>query len=86
MSDFSVQSPAEIGQIQVLISNGQTGHTLEDWAEAAAMRIMEIGEQSPPFIRDQALAFREEIRKAILVYMRRAVNAEVNKQLLLRSK
>ena len=49
------------------------GLTPEEVAETALDRILYIGEQSHPVIREQALVFREHVREALVFYMKEAV-------------
>lgn len=49
------------------------GLTPEELAETALDRIIYIGEQSHPVIREQALAFREHVRETLVFYMKEAV-------------
>lgn len=48
----------------------------EELAQRAADRIISVGSQSHPAIRDQALAFKQQVTEVIHEYLRRAVYAE----------
>jgi len=49
------------------------GFTPEEMANRALDKIIAIGDQTHPAIRDQAQAFRENIRKVLIFYMKEAV-------------
>lgn len=51
------------------------GFTPEELAEQALNRIISIGDQSHPIIRDQAEAFRNQVRGVLVSYMKRAVES-----------
>jgi hypothetical protein len=48
----------------------------EELAEKAAHKIIYVGNQSHPLIRDQALAFQAHIQEVVRGYLERAVYAE----------
>ena len=48
----------------------------EELADKAADKIIYVGNQSHPLVRDQALVFKEHIREVIRGYLERAVYAE----------
>jgi hypothetical protein len=49
------------------------GFTPEEVAERALDKIISVGDNSHPLVRDQALAFREHIRVVLVHYMKEAV-------------
>lgn len=49
------------------------GFTPEEVAERAVDRIIYVGEQTHPAIRDQAQAFKEHIRHVVVHYMKEAI-------------
>lgn len=55
------------------------GNTLEALADHCARRIMEVSDSAPEPIREQAIAFREDIRAVIYQYMKQAVTQEVRR-------
>lgn len=57
------------------------GFTPEEIAERALDKIMYVGENAPPVIRDQALAFREQLRGILVYYMREAVKSDRTTQI-----
>ena len=62
------------GNIKVVTTQGR-GFTPEEVAERALDKIIAVGGQSHPLIREQAEAFRESIRKVLVFYMKEAVRS-----------
>ena len=62
------------GGVTVLTTEGR-GFTPEEIAERALDRIIYVGSQTHPAIRDQAEAFKENIRTVLVHYMREAVRS-----------
>ena len=52
------------------------GHPPEFWAKLAADRIVQVADSAHPAIREQAVAFRDNVEKAILLYMKRAIQSD----------
>ena len=69
---ISVQGLGESSGIQVF-TKGHGGFTPEEVAERALDKIIQVGDQSHPLVRDQALAFRNHIREVLVFYMNEAV-------------
>jgi hypothetical protein len=63
-----------IGSVMVMTTEGR-GFTPEEVAERALDKIIYVGSQSHPAIRDQAEAFRESIRQVLVHYMHEAVRS-----------
>lgn len=72
---ITVQSPVLLGGVVVQTTNGR-GFTPEEIAERALDKIISVGDDSHPVVRDQALAFRERIRHVLVFYMKEAVQSE----------
>lgn len=51
------------------------GFTPEEIANRAVDRIISIGDQTHPAIRDQAQAYKEHIRKTLIFYINEAVRS-----------
>lgn len=60
------------GGIIVRTTNNR-GFTPEEVAEVALDKIIYVGEQTHPAIRDQAQAFKEHIRHVLVFYMKEAI-------------
>lgn len=68
-------SEALIGTVQVQTTSGR-GSTPEEVAERALDKIVYVGSQSHPVIREQAEAFRKQIRQVLIHYMHEAVRSD----------
>lgn len=64
----------EVGNVMVQATQGR-GATPEEIAERALDKIMYIGSNAHPAIRDQAEAFREDIRGVLVYYLYEAIRA-----------
>ena len=69
---MNVQGIGESNGIQVATKDFG-GFTTEEVAERALDKIIQVGDQSHPLVRDQALAFRNHIRSVLVFYMNEAV-------------
>lgn len=69
---LSVEIPVLLNSVIVKTTEGR-GFTPEELTEQALDKIIYVGSQSHPVIRDQAEAFRNQIRTVILQYMKQAV-------------
>ena len=65
-------STAVVGSVFVKTVDNR-GLTPEEVAEIALDRIVYVGEQSHPLIREQALVFKENVREVLVFYMKEAV-------------
>ena len=63
-----------IGNVMVMTTDNR-GFTPEEIADRALDKIMYVGSQTHPAIRDQAEAFRENIREVIVFYMHEAIRS-----------
>ena len=68
----SVQGTSAVGWVQVATTDNR-GLTPEELADRAVERIIHVGDQSHPVIRDQARAFRDAIRQVRVHYLTEAV-------------
>lgn len=66
---------ALLGGVRVHTTSNR-GFTPEEIAERALDKIIYIGEQSHPAIRDQAQTFKASIRDVLIFYLREAQNSE----------
>lgn len=69
-----INGGALLGEIRAMAVSGR-GFTPEELAEVALEKIVYIGEGSHPVIRDQAEAFRQQIRAVLIRYMRQAITS-----------
>ena len=64
----------EVGTVMVMSTQGR-GFTPEEVAERALDKIIYVGSQAHPAIRDQAEAFKDSIRQVLVHYMHEAVRS-----------
>ena len=57
------------------MTTSNRGFTPEEVAERALDKIMYVGDNAPPAIREQAAAFKDSIRQVLVYYMREAVRS-----------
>jgi hypothetical protein len=69
---IGVQIPVLLGGVVVHTTDNR-GFTPEELTERALEKIIYVGSNSHPAIREQAQAFRESIKGVILAYMKEAV-------------
>jgi hypothetical protein len=69
---ISVQGLGESNGIQVATKDFG-GFTPAEVAERALDKIIQVGDQSHPLVREQAIAFRNHIREVLVFYMNEAV-------------
>ena len=65
---------SEVGNVMVMATEGR-GFTPEEVAERALDKIIYVGSQAHPAIRDQAEAFKDSIRQVLVYYMHEAVRS-----------
>lgn len=71
----SPNSPGEIGNV-VVFATSNRGHTAEEIAEMAVRKIVSISATTPPVIRDQAIAYREELKEVLVFYFKKMALSE----------
>jgi hypothetical protein len=72
---IGTQSPVILGSVGVATTNGR-GWTPDELADRAIEKIIYVGSESHPAIRDQAIAFRGAVRSVIKTYLEEAVNQD----------
>jgi hypothetical protein len=65
---------ATIGNVMVMTTEGR-GFTPEEIAERALDKIIYVGSEAHPAIRDQAEAFKNSIRQVLVHYMHEVVRS-----------
>ena len=60
--------------VKVMTTEGR-GFTPEEIADRAVSKIIYVGSQTHPAIRDQAEAFKENIRRVLVFYIKEAVRS-----------
>jgi hypothetical protein len=71
---FSTSGGAALGLIKASSVSGR-GFTPEEIAEQALTKIVSVGGNCHPVIRDQAEAFKDQIRGVLVHYMKQAVRS-----------
>ena len=64
----------EVGGVEVMTTSGR-GFTPEEIAERALDKIIYVGSNAHPAIREQAEAFRDNIRNVLIFYLHEAVRS-----------
>jgi hypothetical protein len=62
---------SNVGIVNVFVADGR-GFTAEEIADRAIDKIIFVGNESAPEIREQALAYKAEIRAVVLSYLEEA--------------
>jgi len=65
---------SDVGDVMVMATEGR-GFTPEEIAERALDKIIYVGSHTHPAIRDQAEAFKDNIRQVLVQYMHEAVRS-----------
>ena len=65
---------SDVGSVMVMATEGR-GFTPEEVAERALDKIIYVGSNAHPAIRDQAEAFKDSIRGVLVHYMHEAVRS-----------
>lgn len=63
-----------LGTVQVMTTNNR-GFSAEELAERALNQIINVGDNAPPVIADQARAFQENLREVLIYFMREAMRS-----------
>ncbi len=66
---------AETGFVNVVTSSNK-GLSAEHWAERATDRIVSVGGNCHPAIKDQAEAFKDQVTKVVMFYMEQAIKSD----------
>ena len=64
----------DVGSVMVMSTEGR-GFTPEEIAERALDKIIHVGSNAHPAIRDQAEAFKDSIRQVLVYYMHETVRS-----------
>lgn len=64
-----------VGSVTV-IATVNRGMNAEEWAESAVRRIVSVSMDSPMPIREQALAFRENVKNILIDYFKKVARSE----------
>lgn len=64
-----------LGSVRVETTSNR-GFTAEELTEQLLNKLIHIADTAPPAIKDQAIAFRDAMRPAIVYYMKQAINSD----------
>lgn len=68
-------SDIQVGNATVITTNNRA-LTPEEFASLATNKIISVSLNSPPAIRDQAIAFRDRVQSVIENYIRMAIESD----------
>ena len=57
-------------------TTSNTGLSIEYWADRCLEKIIHVGEDNDSVIKDQAIAYRESIRRVLIHYMTNAIKSD----------
>ncbi len=72
---FTEEMGSQMGQVEVVTTNN-TGLGVDYWADRATDKIISVSAEAPPAIREQAEAFKENVRSVMTYYMKQAILSE----------
>lgn len=72
---ISFQTAALLGGVSVMTVDHR-GWSVEEIAQRAADKIVYVGEQSHPVVREQAIVFKEQVKAVVAAYIGEAVEQE----------
>ena len=72
---MSVESDFVLGKVEVH-STKNKGHDAEFWAAQATKKICDISDNSPAHVKQQALAFQNQVYTVILYTIKNAIKSQ----------
>jgi len=72
---MSVESDFVLGQVGITTTDGK-GHDPEFWAAQATKKIVSISDDAPEHIKQQAVAFQNQVYTVILYSMKNAIKSQ----------
>lgn len=66
---------AEVMKVDVATTSGR-GHPPEFWAHRCVERLIQVSESAPPEIREQAIAFRNQLEQVVLFHVKQAIQSD----------
>ena len=72
---LSVDSKPEIGSVDVVTTSNK-GLSPEYWTERIMERLVQVSDNADPLVQAQARAFKENIEKVVLLYLRQAIASD----------
>ena len=72
---MSVESDFTLGKVGVTTTEGK-GHDAEFWAAQATKKICDISDNAPEHVKQQALAFQNQVYTVILYTIKNAIKSQ----------
>jgi hypothetical protein len=72
---FSVSVESEVG-CPIVVTTTDRGMNAEEWAEIAVNRIVAVSADTPMPLREQALAYRAQIKALLVDYFHKVAQSE----------
>ena len=72
---MSVESDFTLGKVGVTTTDGK-GHDAEFWAAQATKKICDISDNAPEHVKQQALAFQNQVYTVILYTIKNAIKSQ----------
>ena len=72
---MSVKSDFILGKVGVTTTDGK-GHDAEFWAAQATKKICDISDNAPEHVKQQALAFQNQVYTVILYTIKNAIKSQ----------
>lgn len=74
---MSMSVEGKTGEFRVdVFTTERRGHDVDFWATRCTEKIVSVANTAPQPIRDQALAFKDQVREVIAYYMRQAIASD----------
>ena len=64
----------QLGHVSVVTTDNHP-HSVDFWAERLADKIISVSDKAPPEIRDQAIAYKNHVRRIVELYMLEALGS-----------
>jgi len=72
---FSVSVESEVGS-PIVVTTTDRGMNAEEWAEIAVKRIVSVSADTPMPLREQAIAYRAQIKALLVDYFHKVAQSE----------
>lgn len=74
---MSWTNPAVSSVMQVEVeTTSNRGHPPEFWARRCVERLIQVSDNAPPAIREQAVAFQKQMEDVVLLHVKRAIQSD----------
>jgi hypothetical protein len=74
---MSWTNPAVSSVMQVEVeTTSNRGHPPEFWARRCVERLIQVSDNAPPALREQARAFQKQIEHVVLLHVKRAIQSD----------